>query len=182
MRNLCQLSLLILFFILVGCSNSTGYKNEDVVAIVRGEEITIGDLRFLYPDEKIMDAIEGTVKAVLVIQEAKKLKIDVAEEVQEIIEEHATYPAEEDASPVAEVIRNFADSQAKKLGMEPEDYYKKYIEATSESMAYMNAYVQEIIGEFQGDIDDIDEYNEQGNEVLNELVAKYKDEIKIFIN
>ena len=42
--------MLIFFIFLVGCSDSLKYSDEEVAAIVRGEEITIGELRFLYPD------------------------------------------------------------------------------------------------------------------------------------
>ena len=41
----CSIIVIYLIF-LTGCSNSPKYNDEDVAAIVKGEEITIGELRF----------------------------------------------------------------------------------------------------------------------------------------
>ena len=57
-----------------GCSDSdiAKYDDEDVAAIVRGEEITIGDLRFLFLDDQILESLDGTIKAKLAEQEVKR--------------------------------------------------------------------------------------------------------------
>ncbi|MED4018708.1 hypothetical protein [Sutcliffiella cohnii] len=173
-------SIIVIYFIfLTGCSNSANYNDEDIAAIVRGEEITVGELRFLYPDDVLLNIIEGTIKAKLVVQEAKKMNIDVSKELEETIESMSQYPPNHVGTDVAISIREFAELQAKKFGMAPEEYYKKYIEITTETSMYMTAYLQEVLGE---PVDDYETYNELANEYLKELVEKYKDEVQILIN
>lgn len=58
-----------------------------------------------------------------------------------------------------------AETQAEKLGMEPEEYYKRYIEITAEQTA---AYILEILGEPEGDEDRIEEYTQKANKLLND--------------
>jgi HJR/Mrr/RecB family endonuclease len=171
--------IVIYLIILTGCSDSPKYNDEDVAVIVRGEEITIGELRFLYLDEEILNMIDGTIKAKLVIQEAKKLNIDVSKEVKETIEALGDYPPDHIKADTENSIREFAEIQAKKLGVTPEEYYKKYIEKTTETSAYINSYIQEVLGE---PMNDIEKYNQQANKLLNELVEENKDEIKVLIN
>lgn len=65
--------LLIGLFIFTGCMNAVGDKDEDVAAVVRGEEITVGYLRLLYPDDAITEMVDEVVKAKLVEQEVKKM-------------------------------------------------------------------------------------------------------------
>ncbi|WP_096154166.1 MULTISPECIES: SurA N-terminal domain-containing protein [Bacillus] len=174
----CSIIVIYLIF-LTGCSDSPKYNDEDVAAIVRGEEITIGELRFLYPDEKILSMIDGTIKATLIIQEAKKMNIDVSLEVKETIEALSDYPPDHIDTKTANSIREFAKPQAEKLGLAPEEYYKMYIEKTSETSAYINAYIQRVLGE---PTKDIEKYDEQANKHLNELIEENKDEIKKLIH
>lgn len=168
---------MILFF-LVGCSDSTKYNDEDIVAIVRGEEITIGELRFLYPDEELLNIIDGAIKAKLVIQEAKKMNLDVSAQVIERIAALSKYPSDDTDMEIANTIREFVEPQDKKLGLAPEEYYKKYIEITSETSAYINTYIQDVLGD---PIDDIENFDERANDHLNELVRKNQDEITVLI-
>lgn len=66
--------------------------------------------------------------------------------------------------------------------MEPEEYYKKYVETTAEQIAYINAYTQKILGKPEVDNEDrIQEYNNKANDLLNELVREYENEIVILI-
>ncbi|WP_235801865.1 hypothetical protein [Ureibacillus manganicus] len=140
--------ILIVTLLLAGCSNTFPYNDEDVAAIVRGEEITIGELRFLYPDDAVLDMIDGTIKAKLVVREAKKMNIDVTEEVKSIKEAFGNYPPSTHYDDeFAKSLREFVEPQAKKLGLDPEEYYKEYVEITTETAEYINAYVQEVLGE-----------------------------------
>ncbi|WP_456278908.1 hypothetical protein [Bacillus sp. AK128] len=98
--------IIVIYLIsLTGCSDSPKYKDEDIAAIVRGEKITIGELRFLYPDDKVLDMIDDTIKAKLVVQEAKKLNIDVSKEVKETVEGFAVYPPDHNDTETANSIR-----------------------------------------------------------------------------
>lgn len=173
--------ILLMFIIFItGCTDAIKFKNEDVAAIVKGEEITIGDLRFLYPDDKILQMVEGTVKAKLVVQEAKKLNLDVSKEVEEAVHALGGYPSHDLDSSATNSIQKFAESQSKKFGMEPEEYYKKYIEKTNETAAFINKYVQEMLGDPDPE-HGIEEYNELANQILDELVELHADDIQILI-
>lgn len=167
-------------FFMIGCSESFEYDDEEVAAIVRDEEITIGELRFLYPDDKVLNNIEGTVKAELIVQEAKKMNLDVSEEIEETVHAMGGYPPEDINTSAADSIRAFAEPQAKKLGMEPKDYYGKYIEKTTETSVYINQYIIEMLGEPDPE-GDIEEYDELVNEFIDELVALNSDDIQILI-
>src|SRR5690625_1724004 len=115
----------IILFIVVGCAEKLTYNDDDIAAIVKGEEITIGELRFLYPDENVLEMIEGTVKARLVMQEAKEMNIDVSEEINQTKKMMATLPPKDSDNPTGKSIREFAESQAQKLNMDPEEYHTK---------------------------------------------------------
>lgn len=173
--------LLICLFILSGCMNSADYKDEDAAAIVRGEEMTVGYLRFLYPDDAIVEMIDEAVKAKLAEQEVKKMNIDVSQQVKEIKESYGKYPHDELYSTEAQSIRAFADPQAEELGIDPKEYYKKYTEMSAETAAYINAYTSEILGELEDDEFGIEEYNQHASELLDDLVERNKDAIEIRI-
>ncbi|MBO0587977.1 hypothetical protein [Sporosarcina sp. E16_8] len=183
---LCIISLFVSIS-LMGCG-STGqssikdYNDDDIAAIVNGKEITIGKLRFLYPDEKVLGNIEGTVKAELVMQEAKKMHLDVSDNLNQTNKTTLTFPSKDTDDPTEKTNREFVDSQAQKFGMEPEEYYKKYVETTAEQIAYINAYTKKMLGKPEVDNEKgIQEYNNKANDLLNELVAEYKNEIEILI-
>ncbi|MBB6452506.1 hypothetical protein HNQ94_000951 [Salirhabdus euzebyi] len=185
MKRLFSYIILICIFFIVGCSDSnlTDYDDTDVAAIVRGEQITVGYLRFLYPDDRILDYIDGTVKAKLAEQEVKSLNLDVSKKLQEIEvakseRVSSVYPPEEDDTEVAIEIREFADAQASKLGMAPEEYYEKYFEKTQKMVVYVTAYTKELLGEPK---DNGEDYTKKANKLLNKLVEENKDEIQILI-
>jgi len=173
--------LLICLFILSGCMNSAAYKDEDVAAIVRGEEITVGYLRVLYPDDAIVEMIDEPVKAKLAEQEVKKRNIDVSKQVKEIEESYGKYPDDELHSTEAQSLRAFADPQAEELGIDPEEYYKKYTETSAEMVAYTNAYTSEILGELEDDELGIEEYNYHAHELLEGLAEQNKNAIEVRI-
>jgi len=166
---------------LFACNDISDYDNTDVAAIVRGEEITIGDLRFLYPDDKILEYLDGSIKAKLAEQEVKTLNIDVSHELQTITgSENGVniYPSEEDDTEFANNTRDFAAVQSDKFGMESEKYYEKYLEKTQQMSLYVTAYIEEMIGTPE---DEGEEYVEEANELLANLADEHADEIQIRI-
>lgn len=173
--------LLILVIFIAACTNTLQYNKDEVAAVVKGKEITIGDLRFLYPDDQVMEMIDGTVKLTLAVQEAKEMRLDVAEEIKQYDEMMGELPPENAQNPTSNSIREFAEKQAKKLGMAPEEFHEKYIKITSEQSAYVNAYIGEMLGEPDGDEEAIEEYNDRANQLLDELVKENENEIEILI-
>lgn len=176
---------ILLVVTLTGCNSSSknslkDYKDDDVAAIVRDKEITIGELRFLYSDDKVLDNITGTVKAELVTQEAQKMNLDISNELKGL---DTTLPSKEEDKPSAKSIRDFAESQAKKLDMKAENYYKEYMEITTKQTAYINAYTQEKLGEPKNDDEEaMKKYNKKANQLLNNLVKENENDIEILIN
>lgn len=163
----------IVLVVTAGCTNTLDYNDDAIVAIVKGDEITIGELRFLYPDENVLEMIEGSVKAELVIQEAKLMNLEVSEEINRVNEMMMGRPLED--------MSEFAEAQAVKLGMDSEEYYKKYVEITTKQIVYMQAYVEDLLGQPGNTEDEIEEYNEKANDLLNELVQNNLDDIEILI-
>lgn len=175
--NLYLIPLLIIT-LLAGCVSAAersieSYNDDDVVAIVKEKKITVGELRFLYPDDKVLENVKGTVKLELVMQEAKKMNLDVSDELNE------TNPELQAEKSNLE----FAESQAKKLGMEPEQYFKEYKDITTEQILYMNAYIEKVLGEPDSyDEEDIKKYDKEANQLLDELVKKNENDIELLIN
>ncbi|MRG86037.1 hypothetical protein [Salinibacillus xinjiangensis] len=183
MKRVLVFIFLVSMFFILGCNDSeiSDYDDTDVAAIVRGEEITVGDLRFLYPDDKLFEFLDGTIKAKLAEQEVKNLNLDVSQELQEIQETKSivgTYPAEDDDSEYANAAREFADAQSAKLGLDPEEYFEKHYEKTQETSVYVTAYIEEMLGKPK----DIGEgYTEKANKLLDNLLEENEDEIQILI-
>lgn len=177
--------ILMLGITLIGCNSDSqnslkDYNDNDVAAIVKDKEITIGELRFLYSDDKVLDNIKGTVKAELVAQEAQKMNLDISDELNDI---DTTLPSKEVDNPSAKSTRDFAESQAQKLDMKPEKYYKEYKEVTTKQTAYMNAYTQKKLGEPKNDDEEATKkYNKKANQLLNNLLKENDDDIEILIN
>lgn len=188
MKRFAGVVLLSCLIFLGGCNPISKYDDDDVAAIVRGEEITVGELRFLFADDKVLDYVDGHIKAKLAEQEVKRMNLDVSDKFDEIqmsIDSFRDlYPPEEDNSKGAKDTRKFYEAQAKKLGMEPIDFFEKHRVVNQEIGVYMQAYVAEVLGEpLANDEDfDIEEFNKKANEVLDQLVEAHKDEIEKFIN
>lgn len=177
MKKIFSYIFLICLLLLVGCNELSKYDDEDVAAIIRGEELTIGELRFLYPDDKVLENLDGTIKAKLVKQEVKAMNIDVSKELQEIEEKKSEvdiYSSKEVDTETANGMREFSESQSAKFEMEPEKYHEEYLEMTQETTVYLVSYIEAMIGDGMDD-------PETENQLLNDLVEDNKAEIQIFI-
>jgi len=178
---------LSLIIALMGCSSNIkssikDYNDNDIAAIVKDEEITIGELRFLYPDEEVLQNIEGTVKIELILQKAKRMNLDVSDDKELQTETMLSLTLRDQGDPFGKTMIEFIESQAQKLGMEPKEYYKEYVEIRSEQIAYINAYTQEMFGEPDAyNEDGLEIYNKKANDFLNEFVKEHKKDIKILI-
>src|SRR5690625_504041 len=115
----CFLSLIFTIFTigLLGCTGTdiTDYDFEDVVAIVRGEEITVEELRFLYSDEEALEILEDTIKIKLAIQEAKLMDLNVSEEeINQEIQERKVLPPRDTDDSELKSVREFAEKQVQR--------------------------------------------------------------------
>lgn len=71
----------------------------------------------------------------------------------------------------------------KKLGMEPKEYFAKFNAKNREIGVYLQAYLENVLGEPMWDDEDfdVDELNKKANAVLDKLAEDHKDEIEKFI-
>ena len=185
MLKLVKFLTIVPFVLLfIGCSKDTTYEypDDEVVAIVNGEEITIKDLRILYNDEQALNRLDATIKATLVMQETERLGLDISKDVEENIEMRRQLLTKDTESEALKANREFAESQAEKFHMEVEDYYEEYVTITANINASMASYVHEKLGPPEVESEEsIEEYNEKANQLLDELVKEYEDHIDIFI-
>lgn len=183
MKKLLQFLTLIIFILLAGCVGISSYDDDEVAAIVKEQEITVGDLRFMYPDDTALDYLKGAIEVELVKQEVKEMGLDVSENTNDETDDwFAELPPKDTKDEGGKQIRKFAESQAKKLHMEAEEYQKEYAKRINEQNAYMVTYLEEMLGEVLSDMEEaMEDYNEKSNMLLEELVEKNKDEIEVRI-
>lgn len=171
-----------MMILMVGCSEVSGYDDTDVAATVRGNEITVGDLRFLYPDDTALDYLEGAISVELVKQEVKDMSLDISDNLSDNDDWFMELPPKNTNDEDGKQIRKFAESQAKKLDMEPEEYQRAYAKIIDEQNAYMVTYLEEKLGTeaFDGE-KEMGAHNEKTINLLDELAEEYEDEIEVLI-
>ncbi|PID20097.1 hypothetical protein CSV61_16520 [Sporosarcina sp. P3] len=171
-------SFILLIFLLSGCSGISKYDDQEPAAIVKGQEITIGDLRFLYPDETALDYLDGTIKLELVKQKVQEMGLDITGNLETDPDWFAELPPKNTKDEGGRQIRDFAESQAKKLHMDPEEYQKEYARRINELNAHLITFLEEELDGYQfGD----EKMNEEANQILEELVEENKEEINVLI-
>lgn len=179
-----QISILLFLVLLIGCSKVATYDDDEAAAIVNGEKITVGDLRFLYPDDTALDYLNWMIKVELIKQEIEAMDIDLSEQINDEIRNDwfAELPPKRTKDEGGKQIRQFAESQAKKLNMKPEQYQREYAKKINEQNIYIVTYLEEMLGEAAfGDKEDIELFNEKGNHLLEQLVEEHADEIERLI-
>ncbi|SFE29547.1 hypothetical protein SAMN05216238_11250 [Lentibacillus persicus] len=186
MLKVVQLSLLILFIFMVGCSAISKYDDNEA-AIVKGQEITVGDLRFLYPDDTALDYLDSAIEVELVKQEVKEMDLDISDNLSE--EKDGDWfgelPPPNAKDEGGKQIRKFAESQAKKLDMKPEDFQREYAKRINERNTYINTYLEKKLGDTEANINDenwIEKFGEDYHNLLEKLVDGNEDEIEVLID
>ncbi|GKV65144.1 MULTISPECIES: hypothetical protein [unclassified Sporosarcina] len=173
--------VLLLFILLSGCSNIAKYDNDEPAAIVKGQEITVGDLRFLFPDKKVLDYLDGAIKLELVKQEVKKLDLDISAHLDPEDNGFAVLPPADTEDPNGRQLREYAESQAKKLHMEPEEFQRQYARRINEQNAYMMTYLEEKLGPYHYEEGETVDFNEEANQLLEDLAEGNQVEIEVLI-
>jgi hypothetical protein len=184
LKRFILISILISFILLAGCSSISTYDDNEVAAIVKEQEITVGDLRLLYPDDKALDYLDWAIKVELVKQEVEKMNIEVTDKLnrEEDDDWFGQLPPENTEDQGGKQIRKFAEAQAKKLNMKPEEFQKQYAKIINEQNAYMITYLEEKTGIENVDEEAaMDEFNEKSDALLEKLMKENKDEIEVLI-
>lgn len=162
----------------------SNYDDNEVAAVVKGQEITIGDLRFLYPDDTALDYLDWAIKVELVKQKVDDMRLDISIYLNNESDDgwFAELPPQDTENEGGKAIRKFAESQAKKLDMKAETFQREYAKRINKQNAYMVTYLEEELGEAEFDTEKgMEDFNEKGNNLLEVLVEDNKDEIKVFI-
>lgn len=184
MSKVLQFSVFALFIFLAGCSGISSYEDNEAVAIVKGQEITVGDLRFLYPDNTAFDYLDWTITVELVKQKVEEMDLSISDNLSEGKEGgwFGELPAKDTIDEGGKAIRTFAKSQAKKLGMTPEDFQREYAKKIEAQNAYLATYFDEMLGMEAFDAEKgLVDFNDEMNRLLEELVEKNADEIEVLI-
>ncbi|WP_138420836.1 hypothetical protein [Aquibacillus sediminis] len=176
MKKIVLMLIILISVIIAGCSNQ--YNNEEVIAVVDDKEITVADVRLFYnPEEKgLNEAVKDYVKEEIMVQEAKKMGINISEEVEELKAINSPFPQEQ-----TEKQSEYAKAKAEKLGVTEEEYYKKYLDVSTERSAYITKYLEKEVGQLNEE-DTADEYTEKVNDYVDSLLVKHSDDIEILIN
>ncbi|MGB6407536.1 MAG: hypothetical protein WBF39_08670 [Planococcus donghaensis] len=185
MKKILFIVLLLGTIGLAGCSDVSTYGDNEVAATVGSQEITIGDLRFLYSDETALDYLDSVIVTELIKQEVQEMNLDIsphlmAEENQDDFEK---LPPENTEDEGSKQVRKYAIAQAKKLGMTPEEFQQQYAKKLNQQNAYINTYLEEKLG--GGDINDpkwSEEFVEEYNDLVEKLVEENKAEIEVLLD
>ncbi|ALS77491.1 hypothetical protein ACQKDD_05330 [Planococcus kocurii] len=170
---------------LASCSGLSTHEDDEVAAIVNNHEITIGDLRFLYPDDSALDYLDSAIAVELIKQEVQEMNLDISPHLtgETTSEEFEKLPPANTKDEGGKQVRAYAIAQAEKLDMSPEEFQKQYGKKINEQNAYINTYLEEKLG--GGNVNDLtwmDDFGEDYNRLVEKLVEKNKNDIDVFIN
>ncbi|WP_017185631.1 hypothetical protein [Alkalibacillus haloalkaliphilus] len=183
MQKLIYTTILSTLIFIAGCTGSQ-YDLDETAAVVKGEEITVGDVLFEFnvDDDELPHAVETYVVEYLVVQEAQDMGIDVSEEVEMHGQFLGAYPSEEVDTDQANQIRQFAESRADLFDMDPETYHEEYTRKRTEVSAYSTAFAEEYVDFDELDTDeDIEEADITMQQIIDDLYEEYEDEIEVHI-
>ncbi|WP_138419432.1 hypothetical protein [Aquibacillus sediminis] len=177
-KKLLFLIFIVAILFLAGC-NQDKYSNDESAAIVNNKEITVGEIKSLHSieDGNLKLIVRNYVKEEIMVQEAMKRQIDISDKVDEALEGYI-FPAEPPKGKENPIL-NFYKKQADKLDMSPEDYAEFYIEKTTKRREYTKKYIENELGT-PNQLDDA-EYQNKLNELYDNLLIKYKDNVEIYI-
>ena len=184
MSKVLQFSVISLFIFLAGCSNISKYDDNEAVAIVKGQEITKGDLRFLHPNHTALDYLDWAIKVELVKQKVEEMDLPISDNLSEDRDGgwFGELPPKDTKDEGGKAIRRFAESQAKKLNMKPEEFQREYAKKIEEQNAYLATYLAKKLGVEGFDVEKgMVEFNDEVHYLLEELVEENKDEIEVLI-
>lgn len=169
---------------LTSCSGISTYEDDEVAAIVNNHEITIGDLRFLYPDDAALNYLDSAIQVELIKQEVQEMDLDISAQLtgEKNHDDFEKLPPENTKDDGSKQVRAYAIAQAKKLDMSPEEFQTQYAKKINEQNAYINAYLEEKLG--SGDISNLEwmeEFGEDYMSLVEKLVEKNENDITVFM-
>lgn len=178
---------LLLTVLLMGCNSNTqsgieGYEDTDIAAIVRGTEITIGDLRFMHADEDVLEMIESAAQVELIKQEV--IRLGLGQDIPDKMAKHTEYLKNHtmDDFDMEEADRKLIKSQAKKLRMDIQEYFRKHTAILSEQSYYLSAYAEGTFRDFEYMREvGIEQYNEEYEEFFEKVMKENESDIEIRI-
>ncbi|WP_332693565.1 hypothetical protein [Halalkalibacter lacteus] len=176
------LLLLLLLTVSVACSNDgaeeeenfMAVKDEDVVAVVKGKEITLKDIRSLYfvEDQDIPIMVEKFVQEEVMVLEAKSMGIDVSEELESM---ELLFPLGNTGN------EDFFEIQADYLDITVEEYYEEYFKERIERDAYVNYLINERLDLSNYGLDESEVIDKEINDFISSVWDEYEEDIEILL-
>ncbi|GAE37183.1 hypothetical protein [Halalkalibacter akibai] len=175
------LLLILVLTVSVACSSDgakeksfTAVKDEDVVAVVKGKEITLKDIRSLYfvDNQDIPIMVEKFVQEEIMVLEAKSTGNDVSEELDSM---ELLFPLDNSGN------EDFFESQADYLGITVEEYYEEYFKERIERDAYVNHLINERLDISNYRVDELEVMDKEINDFISTLWDKYEEDIEILL-
>ncbi|OLO26632.1 hypothetical protein BTR23_22690 [Alkalihalophilus pseudofirmus] len=178
------MKIILLLFVLtvsVACSsdgaeeeNITAANDEDVVAIVKGKEITLKDIRSLYfvEEQDIHKMVERFVQEEIMVLEAKSMGIDVTEELEGM---ELLFPLGNTGN------EDFFEIQADYLGITVEEYYEEYFKERIERDAYVNHLIHKRLDLSNYGVDESEVIDKEINDFISSLWVEYEEDIEILL-
>lgn len=172
-----------LIIFLISCSYIAQYDDDEVVASVNDAEITVGELRFLFADKDALDYVESFVQIEVVKQEVQKRNLNISHYLQGEENTFQELPRADTDDEDEKQVRKFAEKQAKKLDLTPEQFQQLYAKKIDENNAYILTYLHDELN-LSPDESITDEHiaHQASTDILNSLVKEYEQNIKIFIH
>ncbi|GAF66556.1 iron-siderophore ABC transporter iron-siderophore-binging protein [Bacillus sp. TS-2] len=156
--------ILFLVSLLSGCFHEE-IKEEEVVALVDGREITLKDIRsinIMGGEESLLKMIVNYTKEEVAVLEAQDKGIQVTENVEVLMD--LVFPLGESGN------EHIFEKKANELGITIEEYYETYYKKRLERDEYINQLINKEFDLLNVDEADIEEY-------IQTLLEKYEVEI-----
>lgn len=171
-----KFKLLFICFILLSACTGTSYESEDVIAVLKGQEIKGKDILALYPlNDK---QIEIYIKEEIIVIEAKNMGIQVSQDEIESIK-NSLYPGlnkSEILQNIPESNRQFYEEQAAALDITPEEYYEIWSDKHYSRDAYIQKYINEKFFN-PATAEGVDLMKQENSNKLNKEIEKHLEEL-----
>lgn len=127
--------------------------------------------------------LDWLITVTLVKQEVEALNLDLSPYIEEADEWFETLPPSDTKDEGSNQIRKFAESQAKKFDMIPEEFLRAYGKIINEHNAYIRAYLEtKMDGSIYDEIEETRVFKEEAHELLDSLYEENVTDIEVLID
>lgn len=165
--------IVLCLFLVVACAPK--FNDDDVAAVIFGEEVTVKDVRALYglEGDRLPDGVRYYVLEGLIAKEAEGYNYDISEYMDYL--DHA-YPPPDYGGNL-----EFFEKQADYLGISVEKYYEVYWKERSRRGQIANLHITGMFDLHAETEEEIEQVNAKIEAYLDELLKKYEDDLEVYI-